>query len=96
MAYLSQCSLIGTGVFNSTFWKTLFQLVDTKLLMSSSYHPQTDGQTELMNQCLEMCLRCVVQDSPKAWKSWLSLAVVVQFLLPFFTGVFSFYSLVWP
>lgn len=61
-------------IFNSTFWKTLFQLMDTKLLMSSSYHPQTDGQTERVNQCLEMYLRCVVQDSPTHWKSWLSLA----------------------
>lgn len=61
-------------IFNSTFWKTLFQLMDTKLLMSSSYHPQTDGQTERVNQCLEMYLRCAMQDSPTQWKSWLSLA----------------------
>lgn len=61
-------------IFNSLFWKNLFQLVDTKLLMSSSYHPQTDGQTERVNQCLDMYLRCVVHDSPKQWKSWLSLA----------------------
>jgi len=32
-------------VFTSTFWRALFSLVDTKLLMSSAYHPQTDGQT---------------------------------------------------
>lgn len=61
-------------IFNSTFWKTLFKLVDTKLLMSSSYHPQTDGQTERVNQCLEMYLRCAVQDAPRTWKSWLPLA----------------------
>lgn len=61
-------------IFTSQLWKSLFQLINTKLLMSSSYHPQTDGQTERVNQCLEMYLRCVVQDSPKEWKSWLSLA----------------------
>lgn len=35
-------------------WRSMFSLVDTKLLMSSSYHPQTDGRTERVNQCLEM------------------------------------------
>jgi hypothetical protein len=42
--------------------------------MSSVYHPQTDGQTERVNQCLEMYLRCAVHDSPKHWKAWLPLA----------------------
>ena len=37
-------------VFTSNFWRALFSLVDTKLLMSSAYHPQTDGQTERVNQ----------------------------------------------
>jgi hypothetical protein len=61
-------------IFNSSFWKALFALSQTKLLMSSSYHPQTDGQTERINQCLEMYLRCAVHDSPKQWKAWLPLA----------------------
>jgi len=61
-------------VFTSTFWRALFSLVDTKLLMSSAYHPQTDGQTERVNQCLEMYLRCAVHEAPKQWKSWLALA----------------------
>jgi hypothetical protein len=61
-------------IFNSSFWKALFALSQTKLLMSSSYHPQPDGQTERVNQCLEMYLRCAVHDSPKQWKAWLPLA----------------------
>lgn len=61
-------------IFTRSFWKELFALVDTKLLMSSAYHPQTDGQTERVNQCLEMYLRCMVQDSPTKWKTWLPLA----------------------
>lgn len=61
-------------IFTSNFWKALFTLMKTKLLMSSAYHPQTDGQTERVNQCLEMYLRCAVHDSPKQWKSWLPLA----------------------
>jgi hypothetical protein len=52
-------------VFTSAIWKNLFTLAKTSLLMSSSYHPQTDGQTERVNQCLEMYLRCAVHDSPK-------------------------------
>jgi len=44
------------------------------LSLSTAYHPQSDGQTKRVNQCLEMYLRCSVQDSPRTWKSWLSLA----------------------
>ena len=61
-------------IFLSTFWKALFKLYGVKLSFSTAYHPQSDGQTERINQCLEMYLRCAVQDSPKQWKGWLSLA----------------------
>lgn len=61
-------------IFVSTFWKHLFKLYKVNLTLSTAYHPQTDGQTERINQCLEMYLRYSVQDSPRTWKSWLSLA----------------------
>lgn len=39
--------------FTSTFWKTLFSELGTQIQFSIAYHPQTDGQTERVNQVLE-------------------------------------------
>ena len=61
-------------IFVSHFWKELFKLYRVNLQLSTAYHPQTDGQSERVNQCLEMYLRCAVHNSPKSWKSWLPLA----------------------
>lgn len=61
-------------IFTSQVWQQLFKLSDTQLLMISSYHPQTDGQTERLNQCLEAFLRCTVHACPKQWTKWLPLA----------------------
>ena len=61
-------------IFTSKVWQELFKLTDTQLAMSSSYHPQSDGQTERLNQCLETFLRCIVNACPKQWSQWLSLA----------------------
>lgn len=52
----------------------MFRLSDTQLLMSSSYHPQIDGQSERLNQCLENFLRCSISACPKQWSKWLALA----------------------
>jgi len=52
-------------IFTSAVWQELFKLTDTKLAMSSSYHPQTDGQIERLNQCLEVFLRCTVHSCPQ-------------------------------
>lgn len=40
-------------VFPNIFWQGLFAVHGVDLLLSSSYHPQTDGQTEVVNRCLE-------------------------------------------
>jgi hypothetical protein len=43
-------------VFTSAFWKELFHLVGTRLCMSSTFHPQYDGQTEVVNKVITMYL----------------------------------------
>lgn len=61
-------------IFTSTLWQELFRLTGTKLQMSTAYHPQSDGQTERVNQCLETFLRSFVHSCPAKWNSWLPLA----------------------
>lgn len=61
-------------VFTSKFWTDLLKVWNTQLNMSTAYHPQTDGQTERVNQCLEMYLRCMTQATPSNWNKWLHLA----------------------
>lgn len=61
-------------IFTSQVWQELFRLCRTELRMSSSYHPQPDGQTERVNQCLETYLHCSVHSCPGNWSKWVSLA----------------------
>ncbi|KAL9447417.1 hypothetical protein AB3S75_014979 [Citrus x aurantiifolia] len=61
-------------VFISSFWQALFQLQGTQLCMSSSYHPQSDGQTEVVNRTLEQYLRCFTGDQPRKWTEWIPWA----------------------
>lgn len=61
-------------VFTSHLWRELLAAAGTKLHFSTAYHPQTDGQTERVNQCMEMFLRCAVQENPRQWRRWLPAA----------------------
>nr|XP_043619798.1 uncharacterized protein LOC122591603 [Erigeron canadensis] len=53
--------------FLSYFWKTLWRLMGTRLMFSTSHHPQTDGQTEVTNKTIGMLLRTLVKKTLKDW-----------------------------
>lgn len=61
-------------IFLSDFWRELFTLQGVSLNYSSAYHPQSDGQTEVVNRCLESYLRCMTSERPHLWSKWLPLA----------------------
>jgi IS30 family transposase len=54
-------------IFTRNFWIELFSYLGTQLAHSSSYHPQTDGKTEIVNKCLEGYLRCFAYDKQTQW-----------------------------
>ena len=60
--------------FVSKFWKSFHKSLGTKLLHSTAYHPQTDGQTERVNQIFEDMLRACVLTSATSWDDCLALA----------------------
>ncbi|POM68663.1 LOW QUALITY PROTEIN: Putative retroelement [Phytophthora palmivora] len=64
--------------FTGAFWDTLFQLLGTKLMMSTADHPQTDGQTERVNRVLEDTLRSICAEAPRSWSDQLPM---VEFAL---------------
>lgn len=60
--------------FAALFWKTLCLRLGTSRLLSTAFHPETDGQTEISNAAMEQYLRayaCYLQDD---WNKWLALA----------------------
>ena len=59
--------------FTSKFWKILFADLGTKMNLNTAYHPQTNGQTDRVNQVLEDMLRMYVMDKPSKWEDYLHL-----------------------
>ncbi|WVZ84101.1 LOW QUALITY PROTEIN: hypothetical protein U9M48_031164 [Paspalum notatum var. saurae] len=62
------------SVFTGHVWRDLFKMAGVKLRMSIVFHPQTDGQSEVVNKVIAMYLRCLTGDRPCAWVDWLSWA----------------------
>lgn len=60
--------------FTSKFWSRLFELFGTRVKLSTAFHPQTDGQTERVNQVLEQYLRCYVNYQQDNWSTCLLMA----------------------
>jgi len=60
--------------FTSKFWSRLMELCDVKQNLSTAYHPQSDGQTERVNQVLEQYIRIYCNYQQDDWHRLLTLA----------------------
>ena len=67
--------------FLSYLWKTLLAKLGTKLLFSTTYHPQTYGQTEVVNRALSTLFRAIIKKNIKTWEDCLPQTQVVLFIL---------------
>jgi transposase InsO family protein len=54
--------------FTSRFWTSLQSTLKTRLNLSTSYHPETDGKTKRLNQVMEDMLRMYVMDNQTQWE----------------------------
>ena len=80
-------------LFTSNFWTALMQELGVRHKLSTAYHPQTDGQTERLNQTLEQYLRCYVNDRQDNWIALLPLAQIAYNQTPTTTtGTSPFYA----
>jgi hypothetical protein len=59
-------------VFIGNAWHDLFGIAGIKLRMSTTFHPQIDGQSKVVNKVITMYLRCVTGDRLRSWVDWLS------------------------
>ena len=67
--------------FVSHFWKEFCRILGVKLKLSTAYHPQTDGQTEIMNQYMDQRLRPFVNYYQDNWAELLPMMDYAQFTL---------------
>jgi len=80
-------------LFTSKFWETLMDQLGIHHKMSTAYHPQTDGQTERLNQTLEQYLRMYVDYDQKNWVTLLPTAqLAYNSTATTTTGISPFYA----
>ena len=60
--------------FIAKFWKGLCKILKIEALLSTPYHPETDGQTERMNAILQQYLRAYINYLQDDWEAWLHMA----------------------
>ena len=60
--------------FALKFMEELTKALRTKRQLSTVYHPQTDGQTERINQEIEMFLQHYVNYQQDDWANWIATA----------------------
>ena len=60
--------------FASRFWGAFCELLGARASLSSGFHPQSNGQTERVNQDLERTLRCLASTNPSSWSEHLMWA----------------------
>jgi hypothetical protein len=61
-------------IFTGQVWRDLFKMCGVQLKMSTTFHPETDGQSEAVNKTIAMYLRCITGDHPRSWLEWLPWA----------------------
>lgn len=72
---LSKSILLDRDVkFTGHFWRTLWKKMDTQLSYNFSYHPQTNGQTEVINKSLGNLLQSLVRENSRMWDRVLAQA----------------------
>ena len=81
--------------FLSHFWKSLWRLLGTKLIFSTSHHPQTDGQTEVVNRILGALLRSLVSKGGRNWDMKLAHAEFANNRTPSRTTKYSPFEVVY-
>ena len=82
------------SVFTSKFWSSLCFYLKVRRRLSTAFHPQTDGQTENLNQTLEQYLRCYASHQQDDWVAKLALAeFTYNNSMHSITGISPFYAL---
>ena len=54
-------------IFMGNFWTELFSCLGTQLAHNSCYHPQFDGQTEIVSKCIKGYIRLFATNKKRQW-----------------------------